>query len=228
MGLPTIDAYPLPRPGDYPANRVDWQLDPTRAAVLVHDLQRHFIDVFPGGLGCPAAAAIANITTLRDAADRAGVPVVYTAQPPDQHPADRGLLTDFWGPGLADAGTARIVEPLTPRAHDTVLTKWRYNAFIRTDLLALLQAWGRDQLVLVGVYAHIGCLLTAADAFMHDVQPFVVADAVADFTREDHVQALAYAAQRCGCVLTTAQVGDALLAGGAARREPTEAVGGRR
>jgi hypothetical protein len=50
---------------------------------------------------------------------------------------------------------------------------------VRTDLSTRMG--GRDQLIIVGVYAHIGVLATALDPFMRDIQPFVVADAVADF-----------------------------------------------
>jgi len=204
MALPSIAPYQLPTAADHVANRVDWELDPHRAVLLVHDLQEHFVSAFAPSDGAgPAELAIANVARLRDAADTTGMPVVYTAQPPDQDPVERGLLTDFWGVGLQTDESARIVPAVTPRDHDVVLTKWRYNAFIRTPLLEMMRAWGRDQIVVVGVYAHIGVLLTAADAFMHDIAPFVVSDAVADFSRAHHVQALDYAAERCATVLPT-------------------------
>ena len=77
---------------------------------------------------------------------------------------------------------------------------------MRSTLREQLLARGRDQLVITGVYAHIGCLATALDAFMLDVQAFLVADALADFTREDHVRALDYAAGRCARVQDTAEI----------------------
>jgi bifunctional isochorismate lyase/aryl carrier protein len=151
---------------------------------------------------------IANIARLRAACLTAGIPVIYTAQPAEQSPHERGLLTDVWGPGLTACPDAQqIVEPLRPSDRDIVLTKYRYSAFHGTELLALLRARGRDQLFICGVYAHIGVLLTACDAFMHDVQPFLLCDAVADFSRAYHELALGYAAERCAVTLSS----DALL-----------------
>lgn len=205
MGLPRIASYPLPTPDEYTGGRVAWPLDPRRAVVLVHDMQRHFIDAYAEP-DQTIAEVVSTLARVLGHAREQGVPVVYTAQPPGQAAADRGLLTDFWGAGLQDEAGARIVAGLSPQLGDVILTKWRYNAFIRTPLRELLAESGRDQLVVTGVYAHIGCLLTAADAFMNDVQPFLVADAVADFSREDHLAALRYAASRCARVLAADDV----------------------
>ncbi len=201
MTIPRIATYAMPT--DLPANRVDWQPDPQRAVLLIHDMQQYFLD-FYDVTAEPVPSLISHIRRLREVADACGIPVVYTAQPGEQSLEQRGLLQDWWGPGLtARPEQAPIVAGLTPRPQDTVLTKWRYSAFVKSDLRERMQAQGRDQLIVCGVYAHIGCLMTLADAFMHDIQPFMAADALADFSPEQHRMALDYVSQRCGVVLST-------------------------
>ncbi|MGC3664062.1 isochorismatase family protein, partial [Pseudomonas aeruginosa] len=65
---------------------------------------------------------------------------------------------------------------------------------------------GRDLLVLCGVYAHVGVLISSVDAYSNDNQPFLVADAIADFSEAHHRMALEYAACRCAMVVTTDEV----------------------
>jgi len=196
----------MPRSDELPANRVGWRPDPTRCALLVHDMQRHFLAPFDATAE-PIPQLIEGIDALRTAADAAGAPVFFSAQPGGQTPDQRGLLTDFWGDGIpADGDAAEIIPALTPRGTERRLTKWRYSTFVNTDLLERLRDAGRDQLLICGVYAHIGCLTTAVHAFMEGVQPFVVADAVADFSADDHRMALSWTARRRGVVTTTAQV----------------------
>ena len=210
MALPKIAPYSY-REQEH-QNRVNWRVDPTRAALLVHDMQRYFVRAFElerDGQPLPDAQiniAIANIRRLLDTAHAANIPVYYTAQPPRQNPADRRLLTDFWGDGLQDDENARILDELAPTEADTVLTKWRYSAFVRSPLEEQLKDLGRDQLIIGGIYAHIGCLTTALEAFMRDIQPFMVADALADFTEKEHHMACEYASGRCARVLNTAEV----------------------
>jgi bifunctional isochorismate lyase/aryl carrier protein len=202
MGLPVIDAYPMPDRSAVPPSCVPWTIDPARAALLVHDMQNHFVRAFQAGCS-PVVELVDNIAALRELAGTLGMPVVFSAEPAAQRPDQRGLLADIWGPGIGhEPDAAAIVEPLTPRPGEHLLANVRHNAFLRSHLGRLLRSKGRDQLIVCGVYAHLGVLLTAADAFMHDIQPFVVADAVADFSAEEHSMALRWAA-RSGVVRTT-------------------------
>jgi isochorismate hydrolase len=202
MGIPAIPPYPLP--AEPPANVVDWTIDPDRAVLLIHDMQRYFVRPFHDQLAVPLVDNIAGVLDRCRAVD---VPVAYTAQPGGMTVEQRGLLKDFWGPGMTvEPADREFVEPLAPRPGDRVYTKWRYSAFFASDLLADLRALRRDQLILCGVYAHIGVLMTAVDAYSNDVAPFLVADATADFTAEYHRLALDYAARNCAVVCTAKEV----------------------
>ncbi|KUH39554.1 MULTISPECIES: isochorismatase family protein [Streptomyces] len=203
-GIPRIDPYPLPTTGDLPANSVDWTPDANRAVLLVHDMQRYFLAPLPSGM---RGQLVRRAADLRRQCVAHGVPVAYTAQPGGMTEQQRGLLKDFWGPGMRPAPADRqIVDELAPAEGDWLLTKWRYSAFFDSPLLDLLRSSGRDQLILCGVYAHVGVLMTAVEAFTHDIQPFLVADAVADFSEHHHRLALDYTAGRCGKVVTAKEV----------------------
>lgn len=204
--LPSIAAYALPTEAELPQSRPDWVFNPARAALLVHDMQGYFVDAFVPGKA-PVVPMVQNIAALSAAARRNGLPVFYTAQNGDQLRADRGLQADLWGPGMRHIEShQKIIAPLAPQAGDLVLEKHRYSAFQRSNLADLLRARGRDQLLIVGIYAHIGCLQTAGDAFQRDIQPFFVADALGDFSRDWHDMALSYIANCCGVVCSTRQL----------------------
>lgn len=206
MTLPSIPSYPLPTLSGLPTNRVSWRPDPGRAALLIHDMQNHFLDAFTSGAP-PLPELIGNIAALREDCRRSGVPVLYSAQPGGQSPKERGLLQDMWGPGIGtDLAAAAIAGELAPEPGDVVLTKRRYSAFHGTGLAEALDRHGRDQLIICGVYAHIGCLMTACEAFSRGIQPFLVADALGDFSAGQHSMALEYAASRCGVVAHRAEL----------------------
>ncbi len=205
MAIPKIAPYSLAAAAQLPTNKistndVSWPIDPTRAVLLIHDMQAYFVDFYQRDAE-PMASLLRNIQTLKAACKAAGIPVIYTAQPGNQKKEDRALLTDFWGPGLAaNPALTNIVEELAPAADDIQYTKWRYSAFKRTPMREYIRAQNRDQLIICGVYAHIGILSTALEAFMEDIEVTVVADAVADFSLADQQMALNYIAQRCGYI----------------------------
>ncbi len=202
MAIPKIAAYSLPSPEQFPNNKVNWQIDAQRAVLLVHDMQEYFINFFDPGAE-PVPSLTRHILALKAAAKQAGIPVMYTAQPANQDPKERALLTDFWGPGLSEE--TAILPQLAPEQDDVKLTKWRYSAFKKSPLLDYLQESGRDQIIITGVYGHIGILSTALEAFMLDIQPFVIGDAIADFSSADHQFTLQYIVGRAGAVKSAAQ-----------------------
>lgn len=210
MAIPVILPYAMPGVSDLPQNKVAWKADPKRSVLLIHDMQQYFLNAYPPETS-PLIELLENIQLLKRQCVEMKIPVVYTAQPGAQSSKDRALLQDFWGPGLADdPGQTNVVDAVAPAETDTVFTKWRYSAFKKTKLKEFMRIQGRDQLIICGVYAHIGCLLTACDAFMNDLETFLVGDALADFSLAHHQMALKYAAANCGVTITTALVIDEL------------------
>jgi bifunctional isochorismate lyase/aryl carrier protein len=210
MALPRIAPYSLPTAAELPQARGAWRPQRDRVALLVHDMQRYFLAAFDAG-NAPLRPAVDNITRLLGHCRTHGIPVFYTAQHGDQDRRDRGLQADLWGPGMGRrADHEAIIDALAPASGEHVLVKHRYSAFQRSNLETLMRVRGRDQLLITGVYAHIGCTATAVEAFQRDIETFIAADAVADFSRADHDQALHWIARTCGVPMTTDQLLEAL------------------
>ncbi|SNR82489.1 isochorismatase family protein [Puniceibacterium sediminis] len=210
MGLPRIAPYDLPTASELPTPRAPWAFDPARAALLIHDMQGYFCAAFDAS-AAPLSPALANIVRLASACRSAGIPVFYTAQHGNQDRRDRGLQADLWGPGMQEIPEHTDILPeLAPQDGDFRLVKHRYSAFQRSNLETLMRVRGRDQLLITGIYAHIGCLATAAEAFQRDIEPFFVADALADFSREKHEMALNWVAACSGVPVMTQSLIDQL------------------
>jgi len=206
MAIPKIKHYELPTDVALARTPLPWKVDANNAALLVHDMQNYFLKPYESTDF--VNRIVMNIDVIRQACHRLGIPTFYTAQPGGQAMESRGLLLDFWGAGMPSEGEAQaIVRGLAPvEGKDQVLVKHRYSAFARSDLLDRLRKHQRTQLIICGVYAHIGCLVTATDAFMEDIKPFFVSDALGDFSLNHHEMALRHVAHCSGRVLSSADV----------------------
>ena len=139
MAIPKLQAYALPEASDISANKVNWAFEPSRAALLIHDMQEYFLN-FWGENSAMMEKVVANIAALRDFCKQNGIPVYYTAQPKEQSDEDRALLNDMWGPGLTRSPEQQqVIAALAPDEDDTVLVKWRYSAFHRSPLEEMLK-----------------------------------------------------------------------------------------
>jgi isochorismate hydrolase len=184
-------------------NRVTWPVDPSRSALLVHDMQSHYLAELDGDV---VRRLISNVRRIAEACQQASVPIFASAVPPASQPDERGLMLDMWGIGPS-AGHHGL-EPALGLDHGTyrVVLKRSYSAFYGNDFEVLLRRLGRTSVIITGVYTSIGCAATAMDAFMRDFKAFLVADATADFTPDDHDQGLRRAAQTCARVVETDEV----------------------
>ena len=98
--LPSIQPYALPTDGEWPASRADWALEPGRAALLIHDMQRYFVDAFtpdaehrllhPAAL-CARHVHMSNVT-LRAGAHRAVFRATACQSAEKKQPLCIGLL----------------------------------------------------------------------------------------------------------------------------------------
>jgi isochorismate hydrolase len=199
-----IEDYDLHAPEFSAANVVTWAQDDRRSILLVHDMQKYFLDLLPQAL---RRSLVENCRKLVSYARGHQVPIYYTAQRGDMSPKERGLLYDIWGKGMSSATEhTAIPDEIAPRPQDVVLAKWRYSAFFATGLDEAFREHGRDQIIICGVYAHIGVLASAIDAYSRDIEVFLVQDAIADFSKQAHARALNYAAECCAKVVPVTEV----------------------
>ncbi len=73
---------------------------------------------------------------------------------------------------------------------DEVLIKSQYDAFYHSELTAVLNTYGIDQLVIGGVMTHLCCETSARAAFVRGFEVFFLVDGTATYNREYHQASL--------------------------------------
>jgi nicotinamidase-related amidase len=175
-------------------------LQPGRAALVIIDMQRDFIE--PGGFGASLgndvsllAAAIEPTRALLDAWRARGWPVVHTREshlpdlsdcPPAKRdrgtpalrigdPGPMGRLLVRGEPGCG------IVEALAPAEGEIVIDKPGKGAFHATPLAGELQARGITQLVFAGVTTEVCVQTTMREANDRGYECLLVEEATASY-----------------------------------------------
>ena len=204
MSIPEIEDYDLGSPSLSISNKVSWRIEPARSLLLVHDMQNFFLNPLPNSL---RNTLLENCNKLITWARENSVPVVYTGQKGSMTVKERGLLYDFWGSGMCAESAHTAIDPLlSPAPGDYVIKKWRYSAFFSSELANIFSEFNRDQIVICGVYAQIGILTTALDAYSRDIEVFLAQDAIADFSLAAHQRMLTYASSCCASILSVEEV----------------------
>ena len=181
-------------------------LEPRSAALIVIDMLRYFAD--PSGRAyLPAASAILPRIQAILAAFRAlGGTIVFTRHG-HEGPHDLGMLGRFFSDHIAwDEPESEILPALAPLPGEPVLRKKTYDAFLGTELGAILEKKGARQLLITGVLTHMCCETTARSAFCRGFEVYVPVDATASNTEAHHVGSLLGMADSVAVALSTEEV----------------------
>jgi isochorismate hydrolase len=184
-------------------NKADWAIEPHRCALLIHDMQPHYLAALPGEV---RGRLLGRVRDLLDACLGQEVPVFASHASPARRGCDRGLMRDMWGAGPSTAAETLHPALIVPVGQLYPVAKRSYSAFYGTDLEIGLRRHGRDSLIIAGIYTSIGCHYTAIDAFARDMRCFLPDDATADFTPADHAAGLARSALTCARIVTAEEV----------------------
>lgn len=177
-----------------------WQVTPSRAAVLVHDVLPYYLSVLPEAVAEKVTQGVEQVVRWARQHD---VPVLASAPRAASRLEQRGLGARLWGlgPNSDQARSSAVGLP-----DDAVwVGKRSYSAFFATDLDVELRRSGRDQLVIVGVFVSAGITATTFDALAHDIESFVVADATADYTAR-HAASLTHLSHTTAQILKVADL----------------------
>jgi len=170
-----------------------WNIDPTKTALLVIDMQNDFV-LEGAPMEVPAARdAIPNIQRLIAQARSLNMPVIYS-----QHTlledSQNSILEATYNPKLFSVGMRKgttgvqVIEDLKPQPQDTIIEKYRYDAFHNTLLEPTLKnIRGLNQIdtvIITGTLTEVCCESTARGAYMRDYKVAFVSDATGGLSNE--------------------------------------------
>ncbi|WP_168991729.1 MULTISPECIES: isochorismatase family protein [Mesorhizobium] len=194
-----------------------WPLDRERAALLVIDMQRDFVDQ---GAVMEVAAAGHRIPAMRqviDACRAASIPVIYTRHVLSDN-FDISPLETTYQPRLRTTGMregsagVEIVADLAPLPGDIIVDKHRFDAFYNTRLdtvLRNIRGTGKvDTVIIIGTVTSICCESTARSAFMHDYKVAFIGDANGGLDDASHNATLDVIGKVFGRVLTAGELAE--------------------
>jgi ureidoacrylate peracid hydrolase len=162
------------------------KVDPSRACVLVIDVQNEFCArsgaFHRTGHGVDLIEAmVPNLLEFIDRARAVGCPVIFARAIYDEHFLapnwqDPDILCNLAVPRCRTGTWGAEFYRVEPRPREIVVTKHRYSAFIETELDTILRARGVETLILTGVATNVCVESTARDGFMKDYYIVVVDD----------------------------------------------------
>jgi len=190
-----------------PFNSHHMKLDRLKAALMVIDMQKFFLDPDSPTFTCGGLAILPNLRKLVTAFRQAGRPVIFTKHVHHPDKLDAGIMS-WWWEGMCIEGSpeSEIHHELAPLSGEKVVLKHRYSAFYNTDLETILRCLKIEDIVISGVMTNMCCESTARDAYYRDYRVFFTADATGSINEEMHLASLLNLAFGFACVTTAGKI----------------------
>lgn len=213
-----------------------FDIDPSRTAFIVVDMQNDFVRV-GAALEVPdARATIAPIQATVELFRGLRRPIVFTrfiAGPketllwkwsPQLYPPVNCCRPGFlrrYGDIGAERDCAAVIDELPVRPGDYVVDKYWYGAFFRTNLHDILLSEHVDTVAVAGTVTQICVEETARGAFHLALKTVLLSDCVSSFDPEMHAATLKNFAMKFGRVLDSQTLAAEMTAGAErAKRRP--------
>lgn len=161
------------------------------AALLVIDMQNHFLEPESGAFVCAGRAILPGVKRIIGSFRKAKRPVIYTCHVHHPDKIDAGIM-EWWWEGMCVEGTreSQVNSSIAPLKNEKIVLKHRYSAFFNTDLDTVLRCCRIKDLVICGVMTNMCCESTTRDAYARDYRTFFLADGTATINEEMHMATL--------------------------------------
>jgi nicotinamidase-related amidase len=162
--------------------------DISRAALLILDMQKFFLDEKSHAFVPDASAIVTRLAGLARRFGAAGRPIILTRH--SNTAGDAGMMKEWWDDLLEPESPEAALEPVLEDLSTAVVAKTQYDAFYDTYLENLLRASRTEQVVVTGVMTHLCVEATARSAFMRGFAVFLPADGTATYNQGFHAATL--------------------------------------
>jgi isochorismate hydrolase len=157
---------------------------PSRAALLVCDMQAYFLDPDSHAYVPSAKAILDGIVQLIKLTTTIGMPVIFTQH--INNASNSGMMAVWWKDLITTENSRHRIIPEIDLSLGTIIQKSQYDAFYETDLEKLLREKGVSQVIICGVMTHLCCETTARSAFTRGFEVFFPVDGTATYNLAFH------------------------------------------
>lgn len=175
----------------YEHGTASFEVEPSRTALLVIDMQDEFVRPEWSPFWVPAATRMASrLRRFVEDCRNAEIPVIWTMFDDTHHGLDRPsalALLAHGDTGWRRPGPAQIWSDMGYRPEEVLIRKPSYGAFYDTPLDTILRNLGRDAVLITGTLTNYCCGTTARQAYERGYRVVFASDLTAtdDETRQE-------------------------------------------